>query len=144
MDTLFRATDVTVLPTYYDPASKVVIESLLHGVPAISTAYNGASQWIADPTGHNAWSSPLDHATTASTAAAKQEESAKRPAGRVIESPEDVEALCRAMADLCDDDERRRCAHATTHLDRRLQMDVHVEQLASLLAETAGLRNENQ
>src|SRR5205814_1796549 len=51
---LYCAADVTVLPTYYDPASKVVIESLMMGVPAISTAYNGASDLIRPPGDHGA------------------------------------------------------------------------------------------
>ena len=63
---------------------------------------------------------------------------ASQPAGRVINSPDDVEALTRAMLDLCDADERARCAEATQRLDPRLHMDRHVDQLEQVLIEAAG------
>ena len=44
MQELYAAADVTVLPTWYDPSSKVVLESLMMITPAISTAYNGGER----------------------------------------------------------------------------------------------------
>ena len=135
MDALYAAADVTVLPTYYDPSSKVVIESLLNGTPAITTLYNGAAPWVADPTGQTDLGSPLDSTVDASAGAG----GAGPPpgAGRVIRSPDDVEALAGAGLDLCDGDERARCAEATQRLDPRLHMDRHVEQLEQVLTEAA-------
>ncbi|MDX1683376.1 MAG: glycosyltransferase family 4 protein, partial [Phycisphaeraceae bacterium] len=76
----YRAADVTVLPTFYDPASKVVIESLLAGTPAITTRYNGAADWVMPEGG------PVR--------------------GRVIDDPADVTALADAMAELCGNEAR--------------------------------------
>ncbi len=64
------------MPTFYDPSSKVVIESLMMGTPAISTAYNGASDFIA----------PADGSAR----------------GRVIADPSDHRALAQAMIELWD------------------------------------------
>lgn len=127
IDALYAAADVIVLPTWYDPASKVVLESLLHGVPAISTRYNGASQWIISPSGAADVGSPF--------AALNSE--GEQPAGRVIDSPADVAGLARAMVELCDDEERQRCAAATAGLEDRISMRSHVDQLEALMRKIA-------
>jgi len=113
MAELYAATDVTVLPTFYDPSSKVVIESLMMGKPAISTSLNGASDWILGKDGQ-----------------------ALR--GRVIQDPSDVDALAKAMEELADPAERRRCEKATEGIGESLSMKRHVDQLESLFAEVAG------
>lgn len=110
---LFCAADVTVLPTFHDPASKVVIESLMLGTPAISTAFNGASDFLAGP-------------------------DVSEPRGRVLEDPADDAALAAAMIELADPAERDRCRAATEGLAERLTMGRHVEQLERLLAAAAG------
>jgi len=114
MEQFYAATDVTVHPTYYDPASKVVIESLMMGVPAITTAYNGAS----------------DHVVGAN----------HESRGRVIDDPSDIDDLAQAMAELADPDERRRCAAATAGLADTLCMARHVDRLETVLAEAAERR----
>jgi UDP-glucose:(heptosyl)LPS alpha-1,3-glucosyltransferase len=106
---LYCAADVTVLPTYYDPSSRVVIESLLAGTPAISTAYNGASDFLRREDG--------------------------RWCGRVIDDPGDVPALAQAMAELMDPQERCRCRQAIAGLEPRLSIRRHVDQLEALLTE---------
>ncbi len=111
---LYAAADVTVHPTFYDPASKVVIESLMMGVPAISTAYNGASDLIA-PTSADSSSDRVP------------------VRGRVIQDPADAQALADAMRDLTDPDLRQSCREACRGLDTGLSMKAHVDQLESLL-----------
>ena len=113
MPQLYAAADVTVLPTFYDPSSKVVIESLMMGTPAISTRYNGASDFISDP----------EHG---------------RVRGRVIEDPADVDSLVEAMADLADPTERQACVAAMDGLEDLLSMRRHVDRLESVLDEVAG------
>ncbi len=132
IDSLYTATDVTVHPTYYDPSSKVVLESLLHGVPAISTAYNGASQWIVDPTGQSSWSSSLVNQQI-------ETDSVIQPAGRVIDSPDNIPALTSAIIALCDSDERERCIAATHLVDPVLDMDRHAVCVESVLAQVASV-----
>lgn len=112
MAEVYAAADVTVLPTFFDPASKVVIESLMLGVPAISTRHNGASDFIVDGAGG--------------------------PAGRVIDDPWDTAALAEAIRELADGDERARCAAAAAGLGDRLTMTRHVDRLEAMLDELAG------
>ncbi len=135
IDALYAASDVTVLPSWYDPASKVVLESLLHGIPAISTLYNGSSQWIHSPSGASEIPSPFADAPSIGEAAPTEQ-----PAGRVVASPDDVAALAAAMADLCDDAERARCTAAALEADlhEKISMDRHVDRLEALLEELAG------
>jgi UDP-glucose:(heptosyl)LPS alpha-1,3-glucosyltransferase len=107
MTELYCAADVTVLPTFYDPSSRVVIESLLLGTPAITTAYNGAADFLKRSDG--------------------------RLCGRVIPDPADHLALAAAMADLADPAERLRCAQATQGLAPQLSIAHHVDQLEAIL-----------
>ena len=105
---LYAAADVTVHPTFYDPASKVVIESLMMGTPAISTAFNGASDLILDG-------------------------DAQR--GRVIADPTDIAALTKAMVDLTDPVQRQACKYAMRGEADRLSVQKHVDSLEQLLSE---------
>ena len=107
MTELYCAADVTVLPSFYDPSSRVVIESLLLGVPAITTSYNGASDFLRRTDG--------------------------RLCGRVLTDPSDARALAAAMAELADPAERQRCAAATVGLAPDLSLTRHVDQLEAIL-----------
>ena len=42
----YQAATVLALPTIYDPCSNVVLEALACGTPAVSTAANGAAEFI--------------------------------------------------------------------------------------------------
>jgi UDP-glucose:(heptosyl)LPS alpha-1,3-glucosyltransferase len=106
---LYAAADVLVHPTFYDPSSKVVIEALMMGIPAISTRYNGASDMIT------------------------AEDGTLR--GRVIDEPSNIAALAKAMTELTDSDTRKACCAAATGLADSLSMTVHVDRLETLLAD---------
>ena len=106
---LYCAADVCVLPSYFDPSSKVVLEALAMGLPAITSRYNGASDQVM----------PCDGV----------------PRGRVVDEPDDVEALARAMAELTAPDERRRCAAAAAGLGEELSMRRHVDGLEGVLGD---------
>ncbi len=107
MPKLYAASDVLVHPTFYDPSSKVVIEALMMGIPAISTSYNGASDMIA----------PED----------------ARPRGEVITNPADHDALAEAMIKMVDPTTRKAFSDATVGLTESLSMKVHVDRLVELL-----------
>ena len=115
MAELFCAADVTVHPTYYDPSSKVVIESLLSGTPAISTVFNGASEWIEPVNGTDGPS-----------------------AGRVLADPADPVALADAMMQLVEPAQSDRCRPGGREGLEQLTMAYHVDQLERLLARAAG------
>ncbi|MCC6579123.1 MAG: glycosyltransferase family 4 protein [Phycisphaeraceae bacterium] len=109
---LYCAADVTVLPTWYDPSSKVVIESLMMGTPAITTSFNGAAGLVVD---------------------------GEHPArGRVIERPDHINALADAMIALMNPEERQRCRDACAGLADQLSMKRHVDQLEELLHSVTG------
>ncbi len=112
MAAMYCAVDVTVHPTFYDPSSKVVIESLMMKVPAISTRYNGASDFIEPVPGH------VDYG---------------KLRGRVIDQPDDIPALSQAMAQLIDPKERQRCANDCNALDRGLSMIHHIDRVEEIL-----------
>jgi len=114
MAALYCAADVTVHPTYYDPSSKVVIESLMMGTPAISTSFNGASDFIVE---------------------------GNLVRGRVVSDPENVAALAAAMRELADPAERLRCAAATRGMEEELSMKRHVDRLEAVLRSAAGGRS---
>lgn len=42
----YRAADLLVHPTYYDPCSRVVLEAMANGLPCITTRWDGASEII--------------------------------------------------------------------------------------------------
>lgn len=111
MPTLYAAADVTVLPTFYDPASKVVLESLMLGTPAISSGYNGASDFIAPEGG------PLR--------------------GRVVADPADEARLAEAMAEMCDPAARAACIAAMGGVAEQVSMQTHVDRLERLLDRVA-------
>ena len=108
MPALYAAADVTVLPTFYDPASKVVLESLMLGVPAITTRFNGAADWITPGIGD------------------------------VLEDPADADALAAAMRRWTEPARRVGVAQATADLGPRLSMDRHVTELLTVLRAAAG------
>tara|TARA_Y100000589_G_scaffold259557_1_gene249140 strand:- start:4571 stop:5734 length:1164 start_codon:yes stop_codon:yes gene_type:complete len=104
---LYAAGDVLVHPTFYDPSSKVVIEALMMGIPAISTSYNGASDMIVSEDGSSR--------------------------GRVIQNPSDTNALAEAMIQLVDAETRKACSEASVGLAESLSMKVHVDRLIKLV-----------
>ncbi|MEM7576573.1 MAG: glycosyltransferase family 4 protein [Planctomycetota bacterium] len=116
---LFAAGDITVLPSWYDPSSKVVLESLMMGVPAITTAFNGAGDHLG----------PSDHDPNTPVR------------GRVIADPRDAAALAAAMADLADPTEHARCVTNCAGLADQLSMARHVDALEALLREAAEARS---
>jgi UDP-glucose:(heptosyl)LPS alpha-1,3-glucosyltransferase len=112
MPPLYAAADATVLPSWYDPSSKVVLESVMMATPAISTIYNGASDHLAPESG------PLR--------------------GWVVQDPGDDVELVRAMTRLTDPAFRSACAAACAGLADQLSMTRHVDALEQVLTEAAG------
>lgn len=101
----YSAADVCLLLSWYDACSRVVLESVRWGLPAITTAYNGAAEALAEG------------------------------AGRVVESPQDSPAILRAMAELADPARRQQCRQACAAAADRLSMDRHVEELLAVYAQ---------
>ncbi|MEW6747147.1 MAG: glycosyltransferase family 4 protein [Planctomycetota bacterium] len=102
---LYRGADVLVHPTHHDPCSLVVLEALASGLPVVTTARNGAAEVIVEHGG-----------------------------GRVIEDPDDVEGLARAVRELLDAPAEirltARAAAETRPIEERLQRLVELVEEA--------------
>uniref|UniRef100_A0A7C3UZ12 Glycosyltransferase family 1 protein n=1 Tax=Desulfobacca acetoxidans TaxID=60893 RepID=A0A7C3UZ12_9BACT len=57
----YQTADVLALPTLYDPCSNAVLEALGCGCPVITTAANGAAEFIAPKTNGEVIAHPDDH-----------------------------------------------------------------------------------
>ncbi|MEX0776903.1 MAG: glycosyltransferase family 4 protein [Phycisphaeraceae bacterium] len=108
-DDLYAAADVLVTAPPVDPLGAAVVEALGSGLPAITTADDGAAALVLS----------------------KKD----APAGRVVAGPAGPEALAAAMLELADAHERRRAAAAAESLRPQLTMDHHLDALEALLAE---------
>jgi UDP-glucose:(heptosyl)LPS alpha-1,3-glucosyltransferase len=104
----YAAADACVLLSWYDPCSRVVLEAARWAVPSITTVFNGAAEILA------------------------------RGAGLVVSSPDDVDAVVKAMADLSDPDRLAARRQACRDIADELSMDRHVEQLLEVYREVTG------
>ncbi len=97
---LYEISDFLIHPTWYDPCSRVVLEALACGVPAISTRFNGASELIQQVDG-----------------------------GFVLDDPGDAQMLMEFWVRLLDDNLRSRFARNARTLRSQISMEHHVGQL---------------
>ncbi len=111
MADLFRAADVLVHPSLFEPAGTQAVEAILYGVPVITTRYNGAADLVAEP----------DAA----------------PRGRIIDEPTDIIALADAMIQLTDTRQRQACRDACAGLADRISTARHVDRLEQILVAAA-------
>jgi len=103
----YAAADVCVLLTWYDPCSRVVLEALRAGLPAVTTAFNGAAEVLGDG------------------------------AGVVVASPDDTAGAAAAMRTLADPAARRQAAGACRAVAGRLTMERQVDELLAAYEEVA-------
>jgi len=76
-------TDVAILPTFYDPSSRYILESLAAGKPVITTRFNGATDLFVN-----------------------------NRHGKVIESPGDISALTEAIVYFTDTNNIQKASQA--------------------------------
>jgi UDP-glucose:(heptosyl)LPS alpha-1,3-glucosyltransferase len=98
-----------ILPTIYDPFSNASLEAMAAGLPVITTKANGCSE-IIDPKVH----------------------------GTIVERPDDIEGLSRAL-DFWSDQSRRMTARPAL-LERATQFDLsrNVDHTLHVLLRSAG------
>jgi len=104
----YAAADACVLLSWYDPCGRVVLEAVRWAVPSITTVFNGAAEILA------------------------------RGAGLVVSSPDDIDAVVKAMTELSDPDRLAARRQACRDVADELSMDRHVEQLLEAYREVAG------
>ncbi len=97
---LYLAADVCVLPTYYDPCSRTVLEAMSLGVPCISTAFDGSSECITQ--GEN---------------------------GFVLESPDAVDVLAAHLNALSNRATQIKMSENAVALWERLSMRRHAREI---------------
>ncbi|MBE0535777.1 MAG: glycosyltransferase family 4 protein [Phycisphaerae bacterium] len=106
------AADAAVLPTYYDPCSRFILEALTHARPVITTRFNGAAERYVD-----------------------------RRHGAVIDDPRDTRALAEAFAWVADVDNARSAAEAIRrdNLAENISIARHAEMLVELYRFITGI-----
>ncbi|NLE29683.1 MAG: glycosyltransferase family 4 protein [Phycisphaerae bacterium] len=97
---MLRMSDFLIHPTWYDPCSRVVLEAMACGLPAISTRFNGASELLRE-----------------------------RDCGLVVDDPADPEEMAENWIKLMDAELRVHFSKNATAMRSRIGMDYHVEQL---------------
>jgi UDP-glucose:(heptosyl)LPS alpha-1,3-glucosyltransferase len=108
IDSFYHAADVCVHPTYFDPCSRVVLEALWHGVPCITTSFNGAAEVMED--GRE---------------------------GFVIDRPDNTGLWVRRIKELGSADLRRKMSEQGRRLRDRISMQRHVDGLEVVFGELA-------
>jgi UDP-glucose:(heptosyl)LPS alpha-1,3-glucosyltransferase len=109
MQSLYAASDLFILPTIYDPFSNACLEALSFGIPVITTASNGLAEIIQSGI----------H-------------------GEIIDSPNDIGAIKRAVEEWADPDRRETAKESCLSLARQFSMDRNVEQTLEVLEGLAG------
>ena len=105
---LYAAADIFLLPTIYDPFSNASLEGLAAGLPVITTRANGCAEIMVDGI----------H-------------------GSIVEHPDDVPALSRALQFWCDETRRTEARGNSLELAQRYDISVNVEQTLAILLQVA-------
>jgi UDP-glucose:(heptosyl)LPS alpha-1,3-glucosyltransferase len=102
---IIAISDVAVLPTFYDPSSRFILEAIAAGKPVITTRYNGASELLTD----------YRH-------------------GRIIDEPEDIEALAEGIVYFTNKDNIVNASEAIAadNLIEKISINSAVRQLIRL------------
>jgi len=105
---LLMIADAAVLPTYYDPASRFILEALGAGKPVITTKFNGAADLFT----------------------------AERH-GKILNSPDDINALADSIAYYCQSQNinTAKTAIEEDDLKSKVSINTHCEKLISLYEE---------
>ncbi|MDO9070793.1 MAG: glycosyltransferase family 4 protein, partial [Deltaproteobacteria bacterium] len=102
----YQAATVLALPTLYDPCSNVVLEALACGTPAVTTAANGAAEFITS--GEN---------------------------GAVVPQPDDIAGLTEALTTFLTRDRDPQVRQAATQAVATLSWEATVAQTLEVLQE---------
>jgi UDP-glucose:(heptosyl)LPS alpha-1,3-glucosyltransferase len=105
MPALYRAADIFMLPTIYDPFSNACLEALASGLPVITTKANGFSEIIEN-----------------------------RRHGTVIDDPRDVAQISDALQFWSDPARRQQARIDNRALATRFDISANVSQTLQVLA----------
>jgi UDP-glucose:(heptosyl)LPS alpha-1,3-glucosyltransferase len=115
MAALLHLCDAVVLPTFNDACSRLVMESLAAGKPAITTRYNGAADFLEDG-----------------------------KYGIIIDEPTNIQALALALAQLCDPQQQQRYCQAieADRVYEQVSIQRHVQELIAAYKEIAAKKGK--
>ena len=100
VERFYAAADMLVHPTRWDACSLATIEAMVAGLPVITTALNGASDFITDGANGYVLADPEDHRALADHIAALSDpvlRSSIGQAARLAAAGADIRANCRAV-----------------------------------------------
>ncbi len=103
MRAFYAAADALAHPTWYDPCSRVVLESLASGVPVLASRWDGASEAVRG-----------------------------REQGVVIADPGDIPALAAALEEVLRPGARALASAGAAAFAESLSMDRHARELVAL------------
>ena len=105
LQTISAAADVAVLPTFYDPSSRFILEALSIGKPVITTKYNGATDLFSN-----------------------------NIHGKIIDQPENIEALAETIIYFTNKDNIQKASRAIAadNIAQQVSINRAVRQLISL------------
>ncbi len=111
---LLSIADVAVLPTFYDPASRYVLEAIAADKPVITTKFNGATDLFVNDR----------H-------------------GKIIDSPQDIGALAHAISYFTDTDNIQKASQAiiADNLKEKISIMRVAKQLISVYESLQGAGN---
>jgi UDP-glucose:(heptosyl)LPS alpha-1,3-glucosyltransferase len=104
----YHASDVFVLPTFYDACSLVVFEAMAAGLPAITTVFNGAAGII----GHG-------------------------KDGMVVKDPRDINEMTDAMQRFLDKGNLQSTSEAARQTAAHYTLEANHEQMIAIMTEVA-------
>ena len=99
----YKSSDIFVLPTHFDPFSNVCVEALGCGLPVVTTKMNGASE-------------VLTHGKD----------------GFLMENPNDITTLVKALRELMDKDKRNIFSQNALETARKCDFKLRAEEMMNL------------
>jgi len=112
---LLSCADVAVLPTYYDPSSRFILEALAADRPVITTKYNGAADLFT----------------------------ADRH-GKIFDSPDDIDSLAEAMRYFCSTENLAAAKKAIEQDDIKSKVSIETHCKALLTLYETIIKNRTQ
>lgn len=107
---VYKASDVYVQPTWYDPCSLVVLEAMASGLPVITTRFNGAGEFI---------------------------DNGKE--GYIVSRPDSTEELSVAMSNLLDGNVRKEQGAAAREKIKNQTLENNFEQMLKAFEKASSL-----
>lgn len=105
---MYAASDVFILPTFYDACSLVVFEAMAAGLPVITTVYNGAAGIVTEG---------ID--------------------GKIVHDPADTAEVAAAMEFFLDPERRRAAANAAERTASRYTLEENHRRMLAIFQEAA-------